>query len=31
MIEAFNRVKKIVGNKITLEDLGKVFDAQRHP
>ena len=29
--DAYNRVKKLVGVKITLEEVGKVYDAARHP
>ena len=31
IIDAYKRVEKIVGKKITLEELGKVYDARRHP
>lgn len=31
IIEAYKRVEKIVGRVVTLEELGKVFDAKRHP
>jgi Ca2+-binding EF-hand superfamily protein len=31
IIDAYKRVSKIVGSKVTLEELGKVFDAKRHP
>jgi len=31
IIDAYKRVNKIIGNKISLEELGKVFDAKRHP
>jgi hypothetical protein len=29
--DAYQRVQKVVGKKVTLEDLGKVFDAKKHP
>lgn len=29
--DAYRRVQKVVGNSITLESLGKVYDAQKHP
>jgi len=29
--DAYNRVRKISGSKVTLEELGKVYDAARHP
>jgi hypothetical protein len=29
--DAFNRIRKIAGSKITLEEIGKIYDAARHP
>lgn len=29
--DAYSRVRKIVGSKVTLEELGKIYDAARHP
>lgn len=29
--DAYNRVRKVVGGKVTVEELGKVYDAARHP
>ena len=31
IIEAYKRVAKITGNNVTIEELGKVFDAKKHP
>ena len=31
IIDAYGRVGKVTSNKYTLEQLGKVFDAKRHP
>jgi uncharacterized protein YktA (UPF0223 family) len=31
IIDAYKRVEKMVGKKVTLEELGKVYDARRHP
>jgi hypothetical protein len=31
IINAYDRVKRVVGNTVTLEVLGTVFDAKRHP
>lgn len=29
--DAYKRVQKVVGKKVTLEDLGKIYDAKKHP
>lgn len=29
--DTFNRIRKIAGSKITLEEIGKIYDAARHP
>ena len=31
IINAYDRVKRVIGNMVTLEALGTVFDAKRHP
>ena len=31
IIQAYKRAGKIIGGTITLEELGKVYDAKRHP
>ena len=31
IVDAYNRVKKICGDRTTLEELGKIFDAKKHP
>jgi hypothetical protein len=31
ILEAYKRAGRIIGGSITLEELGKVFDAKRHP
>jgi hypothetical protein len=31
IISAYKRVKKVVGEKVTLEELGKMYDAKKHP
>jgi hypothetical protein len=29
--DAYNRVRKIIGQNVTLEEVGKIYDAARHP
>lgn len=29
--DAYNRIRKIIGSKVTMEELGKVYDAAKHP
>ena len=29
--DAYRRVQKVVGASVTLESLGKIYDAQKHP
>lgn len=31
IIEAYKRVGKLIGGRVVLEELGKVFDARKHP
>lgn len=31
VIDAYKRVQKVVGNNVTLEALGKMYDAKKHP
>jgi Ca2+-binding EF-hand superfamily protein len=31
IIEAYKRVEKVTGKKMTLEEMGKIYDAKRHP
>lgn len=29
--DAYKRVQKVIGKKVTLEELGKIYDAKKHP
>ena len=31
IVEAYKRAGKLIGGTVTLEELGKVFDAKKHP
>ena len=31
IVDAYKRVQKVIGKKITLEELGKIYDAEKHP
>lgn len=31
ILDAYKRAQKVIGKKTTLEELGKIYDAKKHP